>query len=185
MAIYFLSDPHFCHARDFIYSPRGFHSASDMNSAIIKNWNSVVKSNDDVYLLGDIMLNNNDEGLKCLKSLKGKIHIILGNHDTLARIKLYESCYNVVEVVAAKYLEVDGFHFFLSHYPCLCANGDEHKPLEKRVISICGHTHTKDKFSDMGEGLIYHVDCDAHNCTPVSFDEIINDIQSYIKDKKN
>ena len=37
----------------------------------------------------------------------------------------------------------------------------------------------------MGEGLIYHVDCDAHNCTPVSFDEIINDIQSYIKDKKN
>lgn len=185
MSIYFLSDTHFCHDRDFIYSPRGFKNVTEMNSAIIKNWNSVIHDDDDVYILGDIMLNDNIEGLKCLESLKGKIHIIIGNHDTDARIKSYNNCYNVVEVTAAKYLKIKGFHLFLSHYPCLCSNMDEEKTLDKRVISICGHTHTKDRFSDMGKGLIYHVDCDAHNCTPVSFDEIINDIQSYIKDKKN
>ena len=95
MSIYFLSDTHFCHDRDFIYSPRGFKNVTEMNSAIIKNWNNVINYDDDVYILGDIMLNDNIEGLKCLESLKGKIHIIIGNHDTDARIKSYNNCYNV------------------------------------------------------------------------------------------
>jgi len=152
-----------------------------MNSAIIKNWNNVVKSDDDVYILGDIMLNDNIEGLKCLKSLKGNIHIILGNHDTAARRDLYKQCHNVVEVCDAKFLKVNNQMLFLSHYPCLCDNHDSNKPLDKRVISICGHTHTQDKFSDFSKGLIYHVDMDAHNCTPISFEDIMDDIKNKVK----
>jgi calcineurin-like phosphoesterase family protein len=61
-----------------------------MNDEIVRRWNEVVAPDDDVYHLGDVMLNDNDLGLKLLKSLKGNIHIVLGNHDTEKRIKLYE-----------------------------------------------------------------------------------------------
>ena len=84
--VFVTSDPHFCHQMEFIWGPRGFKNQYEMNEAIIENWNSVVDMEDDVYCLGDIMLNDNDLGIKCLKSLKGKIHIIRGNHCTNARV---------------------------------------------------------------------------------------------------
>ena len=126
------------------------------------------------------MLNDNDYGLSCLKQLKGKIHIIRGNHCTDARIALYKECLNVVEVCDAKYLKVGKQSFFLSHYPCLTSNFDMNKPLNRRIINLCGHTHCKNKYKDMDKGLIYHVELDAHNCKPISIEEIIKDIKTFI-----
>ena len=99
--IYFTSDLHFCHQRDFLYAPRGFNSAEEMNSAVVANWNSLITDDDDVYVLGDLMLNDNDTGLQLIKQLKGKIHIVYGNHDTDARIELYKNCENIVEAAFA------------------------------------------------------------------------------------
>ena len=181
MAIYFTSDLHFCHNRDFIWQPRGCTSVYDMNIKIISNWHDMVDYDDDVYILGDIMLNNNDEGIRLLKALNGKLHIIRGNHDTNTRMELYKKCYNVVSVSEGEFFDYNGYHFYLSHYPCLCSNSDEDKPLKKRMINLCGHIHTPHKFLDMDKGLIYHVELDAHNLKPVSIDTIIQDIESYIK----
>ena len=178
--IYATSDLHFSHDKDFLWSPRGFKNQWEMNKAIIKNWNSIINPEDDVYVLGDIMLSDNKSGLAALKQLKGKIHIIRGNHDTDARLKLYSDCHNVVEVCDAKFLKVNKQQYFLSHYPCLTSNHDENKPLSRRIINLCGHVHTKDKWEDFDKGLIYHVECDAHNCTPVSFEQIIKDIKERI-----
>ena len=177
--IYLISDWHFCHQRDFIYKPRGFKNIYDHDNAIIKNWNEIVQPEDDVYLLGDVMLNDNDYGLSCLKQLKGQIHIIRGNHCTDARIELYKKCKNIVEVCDAKWLKVNGQMYFLSHYPCLTDNQDADKPLGRKVINICGHLHALDKWIDWNKGLIYHVDCDAQHCTPIE----INKIKEEIKNK--
>ena len=87
--IWLTSDTHLGHNKDFIWSSRGFKNVYEMNEAIIERWNSVVCQDDIVYHLGDVMLGNNEEGLKLLKSLKGKIYIAYGNNDTEARIKLY------------------------------------------------------------------------------------------------
>lgn len=181
MAIYFTSDLHFCHNRDFIWHPRGCTSVYDMNIKIISNWHDMVDYDDDVYILGDIMLNNNDEGIRLLKALNGKLHIIRGNHDTDTRMELYKKCYNVVSVSEGEFFNYNGYHFYLSHYPCLCSNNDEDKSLKKRMINLCGHIHTPNKFLDMNKGLIYHVELDAHNLKPVSIDTIIQDIESYTK----
>ena len=148
-----------------------------MNDTIVKNWNETVPSDAQVYVLGDIMLNDNDEGIRLLKSLKGNIHIILGNHDTEARIELYKNCYNVVEVVDAKRLKYDGYHFFLSHYPCLCTNNDDDRPLNRRVICACGHSHYKNPFKDMDKGLIYHCELDCHESMPVEINKIIEELE--------
>ena len=175
--IYFTSDLHFCHCKPFLYEPRGFKNVYEMNQAIIKNWNSVVSVTDDVYVLGDLMLLNNVEGASYIKQLKGQIHIILGNHDSEARQVLYSNFYNVVEICWSKMLKYDGYHFYLSHYPALTSNWDQDKPLKARVVSLCGHSHTKDPFMNWDLGPIYHVELDAHNNTPISIEDIIKDIE--------
>lgn len=175
---WFTSDLHLFHNKEFLYKPRGFNSVWEMNDAIITNWNKVIGVYDDVYVLGDLMLNDNEGGIKLLKSLKGCLHIICGNHDTDTRKELYRKMYNVVEVCEAKTIKVNGYRFFLCHYPVLCANyDDKEKPLSRRLISLCGHSHTQDKFADWDKGIIYHVELDAHNCSPINSEKIIEDIK--------
>lgn len=178
MAIYVTSDWHFCHEKEFLYKPRGFENAYDMNKAIITRHNAIVQPDDDVYVLGDLMLNDNEEGLRCIKQLKGNLHIVRGNHDTDARIDLYHECYNIVEITEGQFLNYRKYHFYLSHYPCLCGNFDNDKPLKARTISLCGHSHTKDSFADWDKGLIFHAEMDTNNCTPWLLDDIIEKIKN-------
>ena len=99
--IWFVSDTHFGHQKDFLFGPRGFTNFEEHDTAIIENWNSVVAPNDEVYHLGDVMLGDNEHGIECLKKLNGKIHILIGNHDTDTRIELYSQCPNVVSIDCA------------------------------------------------------------------------------------
>ena len=177
--IYVTSDFHFCHNKDFIYAPRGFNSVAEMNETIIKNFNDIMDWNDILYILGDCFLNDNEEGMKLMRRIPGEKHIIWGNHDTDTRQILMGS-----EFLFHGYaypLKYKGYHFYLSHYPTLTSNKDEDKPLKRRVINLCGHTHTQDKFKDMDKGLIFHVELDTNNCYPWLLDDIIEDIKEYIK----
>lgn len=181
--IWITSDWHFCHSREFLWQPRGFKNEYEMNEAIITRYNEVVSPEDDVYCLGDCMLNNNDEGLHCIKQLKGNIHLIRGNHDTDTRMQLYDSCYNIVEICEGKFLNYNNYHFFLSHFPCICSNYDYDKPLKSRTISLCGHRHTQDPFLDWDKGLCFHTEVDTNNCYPWNLDTIINKIKEKINER--
>lgn len=180
--IFVTSDTHFCHNRDFLYAPRGCVSPDEMNKLIVKKWNSLVTEDDEVYHLGDVMLNNDDEGLKLLKQLNGFIHIIRGNHDSDQRIAKYIKCHNVVEVRDAAYLHYGKYHFFLSHFPCICSNFDYDKPLKARTINLCGHTHTQDKWANWEQGVIYHCELDAHGVAPVALDDVIVDLEKKMRE---
>ena len=172
--IYFTSDLHFCHDKPFLYTPRGFSNIDDHDETIIKNWNSIIADEDDVYLLGDLMLNDTEKGLEYIKQLKGKIHIIIGNHDTNTRIALYKTLANVVEVVYATQIEYKNRKFYLSHYP-MYANVRETLRYPTQVLySLHGHTHQNTNFfNDMF--FIYHVGLDSHNNCPVSIEQVIED----------
>lgn len=151
-----------------------------MNKTIIKNWNNIVNPEDDVYCLGDIMLNDNETGLKLLKQLKGNIHIVLGNHDTDTRAKLYKTCYNVVEVELALKIKYNGYHFFMTHYPCFTGNLEK-ESLKKCLCNLYGHTHqTTNFYQDIP--FMYHVGMDSHNCTPISIDQIIIDMNKKVEE---
>lgn len=176
--IYLTSDWHFCHNQPFLYEPRGFTNVYEMNEAIIKKHNSIVQPEDDVYCLGDCMLNNNELGIKCIKQLKGNIHIIRGNHDTDTRIELYKQCYNIVEICDIKIIKYSkSKRFYLSHYPTLTSNFDDNR--RPPLINLCGHSHTKNKFIDADKGSIYHVELDAQDLLPVSIEQIIQDIKEF------
>lgn len=183
--IYVTSDLHLCHNRDFLYEPRGFKNIYEHDEAIVSNWNSIINPEDDVYILGDLMLNDNERGRKLLSQLKGNLHIVFGNHDTDTRIEIYNNLWNVVEICGyATVLKYNGYRFYLSHYPTLTSNFDD-KALKTRTICLCGHTHTKDAFYDWEYGVIYHCELDAHNNYPVSIEQIIKDMKEKVKECKD
>ena len=177
MMVYFTSDLHFCHDREFIYGPRGFKSVHEMNEAIVSNWNKLITWEDEVYVLGDIMLNDIDQGIKLWNQLAGKKHIILGNHDVGNRPDLYTKCHDTTVEGYAMPIRIDHRNFYLSHYPSITDHYHEGESFRNCVINLCGHSHTKDRFADIDKGLIYHVELDAHDIRPVSLDQIIEDLK--------
>lgn len=178
--IYVTSDLHFGHQQRFLYEPRGFDNITDHDAQIIKNWNDIIQWDDDVYILGDIMLNDNINGRKCWNQLNGNKFVIIGNHDSDTRVELLKQQPRTTILGYANILKYHHYTFYLSHYPAIVSNYDADKPLKARVINLCGHRHIQDKFYDFDKGLIYHCELDAHNNTPVSIDQIILDIKERI-----
>ena len=174
--IYFTSDTHFCHNKDFCYEPRGFKTIEEMNEKIFNNWNSIVTDEDDVYHLGDVMLNDDIQGMMYLKNLKGKIHIIRGNHDTDTRVEKYKQLDNVVEITYATIIKYEKVHLYLCHYPTLTANYDDDKPWHKNLVNLFGHTHQQENFYN-NNPYMYHVGVDSHNCKPIEIEEILEEIR--------
>ncbi len=175
--IFITSDLHFSHDRDFIYQKRGFKNVDEMNEAIIKNWNEVVDPEDEVYMLGDFMLNDPKRGAQCIRRLNGNITLICGNHDTSDKqITYHEQCGNIKDIENAEWIKFGEYRFFLSHFPTLCTPADVKKPTSHCLINLCGHVHTRDRWYDWKNGRIYHCEVDAHNMTPVAIEDIIADL---------
>lgn len=174
--IYFTSDTHFCHNKDFCYEPRGFKTIEEMNEKIFNNWNSIVTDEDDIYHLGDVMLNDDTQGMMYLENLKGKIHIIRGNHDTDTRVEKYKQLNNIVEITYATIIKYRKAHLYLCHYPTLTANYDDDKPWHKNLVNLFGHTHQQENFYN-NNPYMYHVGVDSHNCKPIEIEEILEEIR--------
>lgn len=183
---FFTSDLHFGHNKDFIFKARGFNTVEEMNEEILKNINSRVDKDDTLFILGDIYLNS-DEGAEYFKRINCEnIHIILGNHDTNNRvIKLFKTFpYNdlscITNISYADVIKWGKYSFYLSHYPTITTTISKH--LNTSLINLFGHTHQTKKFYMTETGNVipwmYNVGCDAHNCTPVSINEIIADCRT-------
>lgn len=184
--IWFSSDLHFNHDREFIWKARGFNSVDEMNEEIIRRFNEKVDPYDDVYLLGDISLGGGSEEIiaknkSLIERLNGHLYIIIGNHDTDRRISMYNSCSNVMGTIKyADMLHYHGYHFYLSHFPTLTANLEK-EHLKQCTLNLFGHTHQKDNFY-LDMPYLYHVGVDSHNCYPVKLDDIIREMHNKVEE---
>ena len=142
--IYVTSDLHFGHDREFIWKVRGFNSVEEMNEAYIERWNSLIQDEDDVYVLGDLMLGS-PENIQYLKRLKGHLHIAYGNHDTPTRQKMYNELPNVEEAAWVIMLNYRKYHFYMSHFPTLTGNLEK-ESLKQMTLNLYGHTHQNTNF---------------------------------------
>lgn len=79
---YYISDLHFGHKNVLSFDDRPFDNVEYMNKVIINNWNSAVTNSDEIYILGDVFWKN-DLAEEILPKLKGRKHLILGNHDRI------------------------------------------------------------------------------------------------------
>lgn len=180
--IFLTSDLHMGHDREFVWKVRGYDSVQAMNLTQVQKWNEVVEDEDDVYALGDLMLG--DPGnIEFIKQLKGKIHIVLGNHDTTNREKMYRELPNVVEVAEVGIrLKYKKHHFVLTHYPMLTGNLEK-ESLKQMSLNLYGHTHQLTNFyNDMP--FMYHVGVDSHDGIPVLLDDIIEEMCAKVKECK-
>ena len=176
--IFATADLHFGHDRAFIWGARGFKSIEEHDAEIIKRWNEVVTAEDDVYILGDLMLGDNAHGIYCLSQLNGKLHILTGNHCTSARQKLYHTLENMVEFCGcATTIKYKKKQLYLSHYPTITSNMEANP--HQAVFNLYGHTHQTTNFYN-GQPFMYHVGVDSHNCYPVLLDDVIIEIKNEI-----
>ena len=155
-----------------------------MIKTLISNWNHRVSSLDDVYILGDFILNHTSENdalatLEILKLLNGKKHIIPGNHDE----KLWKyiqdndfpvSCANtVIENHVISYLqlgEIWPYGACLSHWRM-----DQWQNKGRNSLHLHGHCHSKNPvLPDIPRRV--DVGVDAWNYTPVSINEIVDTV---------
>lgn len=143
--IYFLSDTHFFHDRKFIYESRGFKSEEEMRLHYINEWQNTVHDNDDIYVLGDFCLGTDYEAIeKLIESLPGRIHLIIGNHDTDAKINFYSGLSKIVEIAYATVLIDNHRRYYLSHYITETSTLEGNP--KNCVINLHGHLHTKEMF---------------------------------------
>ena len=177
--IWFTSDLHFMHNKEFLYGPRGFSNEREMSEALVENWNSVVKPEDIVYDLGDLALSDVQEAVKYIKKLNGKHYCLIGNHDTRKKIEyIYDYCRDKVDFLGfAEQMKYGKSHFFLCHYPTNTSNFDD-KKFSQHLINLHGHTHQQKNWIYVDNPFIYHVGADSHNNTPVHIDEVLADIRN-------
>ena len=125
------------------------HRTLEHDQILKNNWNSIITNADDVYILGDIGRTGNTKETEYLISqiatLKGKKHLIIGNHDNLKDIRLRQL---FIEIIDYKEI-IDNFNgmshkLILSHYPILMWNNQH-----KKSILLYGHLH------DTEEDYIY------------------------------
>lgn len=178
--IFLTSDLHFGHDREFVWKVRGYDSVQDMNLTQVQKWNETVENDDDVYILGDLMLGST-AGIEFIKQLKGRLHIVLGNHDTATREAMYRELPNVVEVAEVGLrLKYNKHHFVMTHYPMLTGNLEK-ESLKQMTLNLYGHTHQSTNFfNDMP--FMYHVGVDSHNGYPVLLDDAIEEMYAKVKE---
>ena len=166
MNYFFTADTHFFHKNVIDYCSRPFDDMYEMNSVMVKNWNSVVGKNDVVYHLGDFAITGSNRRLleDVILSLNGNIHLVIGSHEKCA-LKFkhrFASVKDTMQITIEKQM-LFGFHYCCKTWP-RSHYGSWH---------IHGHSHGGLNDYAAGEGKIYDVGVDINNFTPISYDQII------------
>lgn len=140
---YYISDLHFFHANmNEHMDKRGFASAEAMNEYMIDKWNSRVRNNDEVVILGDLSLGSVGETNELLTRLRGKLYLIEGNHDRFLHKKEFDAG-RFVWIKTYAELHDNNRKIILSHYPIFCYNGQYQldKKGNPRTYMLYGHVH--------------------------------------------
>lgn len=192
--VWFISDTHFTHPSILYFHPWRRDACGvtleelqeDKNAALEKHdkwlidkWNSTVKKCDEVYILGDFCLGNRVKAEEILKQLKGRKHLITGNHDkSLKGLENYfESVSQIKEVKFTnnqfKFIDPEEtFCVELCHFPMLTWNRRPHG-----TCHVHGHCHNSlTKFNNESGELRVDVglDSDLANGNFIEVEQLYN-----------
>lgn len=196
--IWFLSDPHFTHATMMYLYPWRREACgitleelqadkalamARHDAWLIDKWNSTIKRQDEVYILGDVCLGNRVRAEEIVKQLRGRKHLILGNHDKSMKglERYFES---VSQIKEAKFTN-NQFEFIdpnetfcveMCHYPLLTWNRRPHG-----TCHIHGHCHNSiTNFNNISKELRVDVglDSDLANGEFIELEKLYNHFKS-------
>jgi calcineurin-like phosphoesterase family protein len=133
MAVFFTVYTHFGHSGALGLFRRPFASVTLMDEAMIRGWNELVGTADEVWHLGDFAVRRSAAGMEgILGRLNGRIHLVSGNNDGSATTSLP----GFASVQAYAELRLEGRRLVLCHYPFRSWNG-----MAAGAINLHGHCH--------------------------------------------
>lgn len=159
--IFFTSDWHLGHQnllnfkrKDGVTPLRNFSSVEEMHDYLVEKHNSVVRTCDKVYVLGDVCFTN--KWLHVVDRFNGEKVLIKGNHDTL-KLSQYEPYFK----------DVRGSHQFsgviMTHIPI------HPESLARWGVNIHGHLHV----NTLNDDRYVNVSVESlKDYTPISLEEI-------------
>lgn len=165
--LWFTSDTHFCHKNIIRFCDRPFETIEEHNQGLVDNWNSVVPVDADVWHLGDFCFGGSAEWYHLVGALNGRIHLVLGNHDTVASepmLDLFESVHMMARLEVAGHREL-----WLSHFPLQTWPGKFYG----KAWNLYGHIHSQTK-PETEEETQYDVGVDRNEYKPVSYQAIVD-----------
>ena len=168
---YFTSDLHLRHENIIRFSNRPFSTLDEMNRTLVDNWNSRVTERDDVFVLGDMFYRKKEGVEEILKKLKGRKHLIIGNHD-YSWMKNIELIKYFVETETLLVLKEEGRVMTLCHYPIMSWPHMYHGS-----YCIFGHIHNNANNADYwplieSNPYLLNAGVDVNNFYPVTFEEL-------------
>lgn len=170
---FFIADMHFGDSDVILYENRPYRDIEEMRELLLLNWNKVVSSDDDVFVVGDFI---NFEGttnpVEILSRLKGKIHLIVGNHD-----KGHEGFYreNGVDVIDYPIIYKD--FWIVSHEPMYIS---ENMP----YANIFGHVHNNPMYKTISSRS-FCVSVERIKYTPIDFEVIKASVSAESEKRRN
>lgn len=165
---YVIADLHFGHKNVIEYCNRPFATVEEMDAAMICKWNSVVKDEDTVYVLGDFILTRNMDKIKDLVSrLRGHKVLVMGNHDT-RKPKDY---------IEAGFIQATRKPILLEPRLVLMHEPPAEDDIWFRCDYIFGHVHDKKCAAD-DYGNCACVSADRIDFTPVDLDKLLKTMDS-------
>jgi calcineurin-like phosphoesterase family protein len=108
------SDLHMDHPDILKHNPttRPFKTLDEMHECIVDRWNSTVRKNDYVVIVGDLAFKNFE---KWARILRGKKFLVLGDHDSVSLEA--QKCFLKVSEGLRK--TIFGRRFYFHHYACV------------------------------------------------------------------
>jgi len=179
---YFTSDLHLGHVNILKpeYCDRPWPDVLAMDEGLIAAYNSVVKPDDEVIIIGDLAMGDKGRIPWLVSRLNGKKHIVLGNHDLdkHGKVRPQIELAGFVSIVTEMKLEEDGKKLYIHHEP----NPDWKTEWPEADYHLCGHVHqsfTRARFDDSTKkfepdpsGLIINVGVDVSGYKPMTFAQL-------------
>lgn len=162
--VYFTSDTHYHHENIIRYSGRPFKDVLEMNIEMAARWNERVLPQDTVYHLGDFAMGKAELLDPTRAALRGRIVLILGNHDRSRRRMLQAGFDEVHEKLTLKH----GDHtLFMRHHPPAVALGSA---IPYCDYYLCGHVHE----AWARRGKVINVGVDVSHFRPLTLRELLD-----------
>lgn len=173
---YYIADTHFGHENVLKFDNRPFLSVDEMDEILIAQWNAVVKDTDDIYIIGDFIYRAEKPYTWYLNQLKGRKHLIQGNHDgNLLKDEAAKEYF--VSIDKMTYVKDGDYTIVLCHFPIA-----EWNKYWRGSWHIYGHIHNQKKgcFQFMsGEDRTLNAGCMINNYTPVTIEQLIQNNRFY------
>jgi len=174
--IFYTSDLHFGHRNSIDFDNRPVSDVEEMDAWLIKNWNAKVCEKDEVYILGDFAYRNKKPFDWYLQQLKGRKHLIIGNHD--GEMLKSDTAMGYFDSVEKMQHVVDGGrHICLCHFPLAEWNGSH-----RGSWHIYGHIHAgrTETYSFMkAKEKALNAGCMINNYAPVTLEELIRNNKKF------